>query len=217
MRLISSKPSVDGSFLFDKASAALADTIHQRHLAQVGYADRLIGDLIAHLRSAGAYDAALVIITSDHGASYREGRRRRDPRPSQQNLSDILHVPLFIKLPGQQQGEVVDRIVETVDIFPTILDVVGAKASFRLDGRSLVDGRDPGRKSFFLRNRNNTTASPARRFVGGSRVEPRAKRAPIRPRRSAGTVRAGQRPASARDRIEPDFAEAAGGCAGHRR
>lgn len=148
---------VDGSFLFDKASPALADTIHQRHLAQVGYVDRLIGDLFARLRSAGAYDDALVIITSDHGASYREGRRRRQPRPSQHNLSDILHVPLFIKLPGQRQGEVVDRIVETVDIFPTILDVVGAKASFRLDGRSLIDGRDPGLRSVFLRNRTNTT------------------------------------------------------------
>ncbi len=148
---------VQGSVLFEKASGALADTIHQRHLAQVGYADRLVGDLIARLRSTGAYDDALVIITSDHGASYREGRRRREPRPSQQNLSDILHVPLFIKLPGQQQGEVVDRIVETVDIFPTILDVVGAKVPFRLDGRSLIDGRDPGRNSFFLRNRNNTT------------------------------------------------------------
>ncbi len=157
MRLISSTTRLEGSFLFDKASAALADTIHQRHLAQVGYADRLVGDLIARLRSTGAYDDALVIITSDHGASYREGRRRREPRPSQKNLSDILHVPLFIKLPGQQQGDVVDRIVETVDIFPTILDVVGAKASSRLDGRSLIDGRDPGRESFFLRNRNNTT------------------------------------------------------------
>ena len=156
---------VQGSLLFDKASAALADTVHQRHLAQVGYADRLVGDLIARLRSTGAYDDALVILTSDHGASYREGRRRRDPRPAQQNLSDILQVPLFIKLPGQQQGEVVDRIVETVDIFPTILDVVGAKTSYRLDGRSLIDGRDPGRRSFFLRSRTNTSAPPARRFV----------------------------------------------------
>ena len=147
---------LEGSLLFDKASAALADTVHQRHLAQVAYADRLIGDLIARLRTTGAYDDALVILTSDHGASYREGRRRRDPRPAQQNLSDILQVPLFIKLPGQDQGEVVDRIVETVDIFPTILDVVGAKTSSRLDGRSLIDGRDHGRNGFFLRNRNNT-------------------------------------------------------------
>lgn len=147
---------LNGSLLFDKASPALADTIHQRHLAQVGYADRLVGELMARLRTTGAYDDALVIITADHGASYREGRRRRDPHPVRHNLTDILQVPLFIKLPGQQQGEVVDRIVETVDIFPTILDVVGAKTSSHLDGRSLIDGRDPGRGSFFLRNRNNT-------------------------------------------------------------
>jgi hypothetical protein len=148
---------VEGSLLFEKASPALADTIHQRHLAQVGYADRLVGDLIARLRSTGAYDPSLVIITSDHGASYREGRRRREPRPAQRNLSDILHVPLFVKLPGQQEGEVVNRIVENVDIFPTILDVVGAKASFRLDGRSLIDSRAPVRNTFFLRNRTNTS------------------------------------------------------------
>ena len=49
-----------------------------------------------------------------------------------------------MKLPGQRRGEVVDRIVETVDIFPTILDVVGAKASLRLDGRSLIDGPSSG-------------------------------------------------------------------------
>ena len=147
--------TVDGSYLFDKASAALADTIHQRHLAQVGYVDRLIGDLMARLRSTGAYDDALVILTADHGASHQEGQRRRIPRASQRNLSDILQVPLFVKLPGQQDGEVVDRIVETVDIFPTILDVVGAKAAYHLDGRSLIDGRDPGRRSFFLRSRGN--------------------------------------------------------------
>jgi hypothetical protein len=147
---------VAGSVLFEKASAALADTVHQRHLAQVAYVDRLVGDLMRHLHSTGAYDDAFVIITSDHGASHREGRRRRDPRPSQQNLSDILHVPLFIKLPGQKQGEVVDRIAETVDILPTILDVVGAKPSPRFDGHSLIGGRDPGRDSVFLRGGTNT-------------------------------------------------------------
>ena len=133
-----------GSLLFTEASAALADTVHQRHLAQVGYADRLVGDLIARLRSIGAYDDALVVITADHGASHREGRRRRQPRPAEKNLSDILQVPLFVKLPGQQQGDIVDRIVETVDIFPTVLDVLG-RGLVRLLGRSLIDSREPGR------------------------------------------------------------------------
>ena len=139
-----------GRGLFEGVSAAYADTLHQRHLAQVGFVDRLVGDLIARLREAGAYDKALVIITADHGASYREGRSRRQPQPQQHNLSDILQVPLLMKLPGQRRGEVVDRIVETVDIFPTILEAVGAKASLRLDGRSLVGSQAPERVAAHL-------------------------------------------------------------------
>ena len=146
-----------GRGLFEGVSAAYADTLHQRHLAQVGFADRLVGDVIRRLREVGAYDQALVIITADHGASYREGRSRRRPRTRQGNLSDVLQVPLLVKLPGQQRGEVVDRIVETVDILPTVLDVVGAKAFLRLDGRSLIDSQVPERtpRTFFLRNPAN--------------------------------------------------------------
>ena len=144
-----------GRGLFEGVSAAYADTLHQRHLAQVGFSDRLVGDLIGRLREVGAYDKALVIITADHGASYREGRSRRQPRARQHNLSDVIQVPLLVKLPGQQRGEVVDRIVETVDILPTVLDVIGAKASLRLDGRSLTDTRVPERtpRTFRLYNR----------------------------------------------------------------
>jgi hypothetical protein len=148
-----------GRRLFERASAAYADTLHQRHLAQVAYVDRLLGELILRLREVGAYDKALVVITSDHGASYREGRARR--APDQHNLSDILQVPLLIKLPGQRRGEVVDRIVETVDILPTILDVLAAKVSLRLDGQSLIDGRVPERSSrtFIFRDRSNVSPS----------------------------------------------------------
>ncbi len=142
--------------MFEGASAAYTDVLHQRHLAQAGFVDRLVGDLVSRLRQVGAYDKALVVITSDHGASYREGRSRRQPQ-EHRNLSDILSVPLLVRVPGQQRGEVVDRIVESVDILPTILDVIGANASLRFDGRSLVDGRAPARSSrtFVWRNRSN--------------------------------------------------------------
>jgi hypothetical protein len=132
--------------VFGRASPSFADTLHQRHLAQVGFVDRLLGDLISRLRQVGIYDEALVIVTADHGASYREGRFRRQPQ-EHRNLSDILRVPLLIKLPGQRRGEVVDRIVESIDILPTILDVIGANAPLRLDGRSLIDSRAPARTS----------------------------------------------------------------------
>jgi hypothetical protein len=144
--------------LFERVSPAYADTLHQRHLAQVGFVDRLVGDLVARLREVGAYDKALVIITADHGASYREGHARREPQ--QHNLSEILQVPLLMKLPGQRHGEVVDRIVETVDILPTILDVLAAKVPLRLDGRSLVGDRAAERSSrtFILRDRSTVVS-----------------------------------------------------------
>jgi hypothetical protein len=144
-----------GSRLFERASAAYADTLHQRHLAQVGYVDRLVGDLLSRLRDVGSYNETLIIITADHGASYREGHARRAAQ--RHNRSEIMHVPLLVKLPGQKRGEIVDRIVETVDIVPTILDVLEANVSVRLDGRSLIDDRMPERsaRTFIFRDRPN--------------------------------------------------------------
>ena len=156
-----------GRGLFEHVSAAYADTLHQRHLAQVGFADRLVGDLIARLRDVGAYEDALVIITADHGASHREGRARRQPRMQHQNLSDIIQVPLVMKLPGQRRGEIVDRMVETIDIFPTILDVVGARVSLHLDGRSLIGGQvaERAQSTFFLHNRFTGRPRPLGRLT----------------------------------------------------
>jgi arylsulfatase A-like enzyme len=186
--------------MFEGAGAAYTDVLHQRHLAQAGFVDRLVGDLVSRLRQTGAYDKALVIITSDHGASYREGRSRRQPQENR-NLSEILSVPLLVRVPGQQRGEVVDRIVEAVDILPTVLDLVGANASLRFDGRPLLDGRTPARASrtFVWRNRSNAelrtigdlsaerSASVARRERRFAPGDPAALYAPPEARHLLGT------------------------------
>ena len=44
----------------------------QRHLLQVGFADRLLGDLITRLREAELYERSLLIVTSDHGAAFSD-------------------------------------------------------------------------------------------------------------------------------------------------
>ena len=53
------------------------------------------------------------------------------------NATDILMVPLLVKLPGQTRGEISLRNVETIDILPTILDALGLAAREPLDGRPL--------------------------------------------------------------------------------
>ena len=101
------------------------------------------------------YDDALVIVTSDHGASYREGFPRRILTDG--NASDIALVPLFVKLPGQHAGVVSDRNAQTIDILPTIADVLSIALPFGVDGQSLLAGGGPGRggKSFVQRNLND--------------------------------------------------------------
>jgi len=134
--------------LFERVDAAYADALHQRHLLQVGFVDTMIGRLVARLRALGIYDEALIVVTADHGASYRERVPRRSARP--QNQTDILRVPLFIKRPGQREGGPVDGLVESIDILPTVADVVGTRLPFRIDGRSLLAPEGRRRRRVFI-------------------------------------------------------------------
>ena len=108
----------------------------QRHLLQVGYADRLLGRMIRRLRAAGLWDEALVVVTADHGVGLRpRGSRRAVTRA---DFAGIAGVPLFVKRPGQRRPGVVDTAARTVDIVPTIADVIGARTPPGVDGRTLT-------------------------------------------------------------------------------
>ena len=115
----------------------------QRYLLQLGFVDRLLGDLLRTLEEIGLYDRALVVVTADHGVSFRPGRPRR--RVDRRNFADIMSVPLFIKLPHQREGTLSDRNVELIDILPTIVEVLGLAAPWPMDGSSVFDTAAPQR------------------------------------------------------------------------
>ncbi len=120
-------------------SSQLALQAWQRHLMQVGYTDRLLGRFLDRLHATGLWDKALVIVTADHGISFRGGDLRR--RPSRTNLAELAFTPLFVKLPGEDHGRVVDdRHVTTPDILPTIASVLGVKIPWKTTGRSALAG-----------------------------------------------------------------------------
>jgi hypothetical protein len=79
----------------------------QRHLLQVAYTDRLVGEVLDRLKAQGLYDRALVIVTADHGNSFTPGHIQRLLQPG--NAHELLWVPLFIKTPHQRAGRVDDR------------------------------------------------------------------------------------------------------------
>jgi hypothetical protein len=110
----------------------LVEQGYQRHLLQVGFVDSIIGRLINKLRSEGLYDKALIVVTSDHGVSFRTNDARRPI--TELNLAEITRVPLFIKAPRQQVGQISDRNVETVDILPTIAQLLDIEIPWQVDG-----------------------------------------------------------------------------------
>jgi len=112
---------------------------YQRYLLQLSYTDRALGRVLARLRAAGVYNGALIVVTPDHGLSFRPGEPRRDA--TRANMTDIAFVPLFVKLPGQKRGRIVDGFARTIDILPTIAAAVHAKIPWRVDGRSLLGRR----------------------------------------------------------------------------
>ena len=108
----------------------------ERHLLQVQYVDRLLGQALNRMRQTGIYDEALIIVTSDHGMSLQPGRSRG---PTQENMHELYWVPLLIKQPHQQRGVVDDRNLMAPDLLPTIADSVDAVVPWRTDGRTALD------------------------------------------------------------------------------
>ena len=120
-----------------------AEQNHQRHLLQLGYVDRVLGDVVDQLREKDLWNRAVVVVTADHGTAFQAKRRRR--RIDHRNFAEILAVPLWIKAPGQSTGRLDERGMSTVDILPTIADLAGIEIPWPVDGMSLADPATPGR------------------------------------------------------------------------
>ncbi len=116
---------------------------YQRHLLQVMFLDRLVGELVQRLREQNLYDSTLLVITADHGASFRPGDSRRVVTAT--NYMDIISVPLIIKAPGQREGVVSDRNVESMDILPTLVEMLGIGTEWPLEGQSALAAEAPER------------------------------------------------------------------------
>jgi hypothetical protein len=121
----------------------------QRYLLQLGFMDKLIGELLEKLKTVGLYDKSLIIITADHGVSFHPSDNRR--RVNNSNFGDIMPVPLLIKLPFQTEGIINDRRVEIIDILPTIANVIGVDLPWKVDGISVFDPLETARTGATIR------------------------------------------------------------------
>ncbi len=133
MRLLSGKRWIDDESAVERAL--------QLHLLQVGFVDRLLGRLVKRLKEEDLYDRSVVTIVADHGISFVPGLDKRALRPI--NYRQILSVPLLIKLPGQERGQRIEGRAETIDLVPTIADILKLQIPWPVDGSSLLSKSPP--------------------------------------------------------------------------
>jgi hypothetical protein len=132
-----SQPPIPG--LRDNVWNANGEAVNQgwqRHLLQVGYADRELGVLITKLRAAGLWDRALIVLAADHGVAFAPNSPRRKITP--QDVGGIAPVPFFMKLPSESRGRIVDKHVQTSDILPSIADALDFELPEKSDGASAL-------------------------------------------------------------------------------
>ncbi len=127
-----------------------------RNLMQIQYADHVIGQILDVLTLNKQLGRTLLVVTSDHGMCFVPGRSLRNP--TAETLADLLPVPLFISLPGQTESAVTDRNAETIDILPTIAEVLRMRADPQWEGSSLLSGAPRPRKT--VRGVLNTVLEP---------------------------------------------------------
>jgi arylsulfatase A-like enzyme/Tfp pilus assembly protein PilF len=101
----------------------------------VAFTDAQIGRVLDFLDTAGLADRTIVVVTADHGESLGE---HGEETHGFFVYESALRVPLIVRAPGLATPRRVAQLVRSVDILPTILDLVGAPPAEAIAGRSLA-------------------------------------------------------------------------------
>jgi len=104
---------------------------------EVAYADQAIGDLLKVLETLGQLDRTIVVVTADHGEGL--GEHGYFFEHGAYLYDENVRVPLIVCAPGRlPEGRIVESQARTIDIVPTVLDLLGFEAPAGVQGASLV-------------------------------------------------------------------------------
>ena len=112
----------------------LFDNVDDTYNAEISFLDEQIGRLIAYLKQTSQLEKTLIVFTADHGENFYE----HDTPFNHENLyEDIVKVP-FLLSHGSVASQKIDKLVQHIDLFPTILDLLSISVPNNIDGKSLL-------------------------------------------------------------------------------
>ena len=104
--------------------------------AEIRSMDRSFGLFLDFLKEKGIYDKTIIIFTSDHGEEF--GEHGWVATHSNSLFNEQIRVPLAIKLCNSKYSSAeIDTLVRSIDILPTLLDILNIESSGPYEGVSL--------------------------------------------------------------------------------
>lgn len=129
-----------GYFPNDKLTESALRRVMAYYYAGISQIDHHVGRMIRLLKDKGLYDNTMIVYTADHGdyMGYHhmllKGNYMYDP---------VVKVPLIVKWPGNgKAGTVSDRMVNNIDLAPTVCRAGGCRPPTQMYGRALQDDGD---------------------------------------------------------------------------
>jgi len=115
------------------------DVAYMRGLyaGEVAFTDAQVGRVLDELAGLGLLDNTVVVITSDHGEILYEHEYYFGHDIALYDECTL--VPLIVRIPGEgTPGRRVPGLVQSIDIFPTVLEALSIKPPRPVEGKTLV-------------------------------------------------------------------------------
>ncbi|WP_282055879.1 sulfatase [Maribacter luteus] len=112
----------------------LAKELIHGYYACVSYVDAQIGLVLDELKRLELEEDTIIVLWGDHGWNLGDHKLWC----KHVTFETALKAPLIIKVPGKTKGQKTDAIIEYIDIYPSLVELIGIESPKTLDGQSFV-------------------------------------------------------------------------------
>lgn len=123
--------------LTNPASEAYAKKLKHAYYACISYTDHLIGLIVNEINALELDENTIIVVWGDHG--WHLGDQQVWGKHT--IFDNALKSTLIIKLPNAQSKNHITSIVETVDIYPSLMELCNIDIKYPVDGRSFFDSK----------------------------------------------------------------------------
>ncbi len=142
-----------GNVAFTKEDRPVIRALYDGEVADI---DQRLEGAIERMRETGLLDRTVVIISADHGEELLEHGWVGHASTSYDGklYDELTHIPLMIRLPNQSLTGRFDALVQSTDIMPTLLELLGfhkTKITPAMQGHSLlplIEGRQSSLRDY---------------------------------------------------------------------